>query len=86
MHAKDTNFIFGTPHTQYGYTQTNGHTQTHIDTDTVPFSQFALFVPKTQFFLYLAHSCTDTQTDAHTCVDTSTHRYRESPEVRSPCE
>ena len=25
IHTKDTNFIFGTLHTQYRYTQTNGH-------------------------------------------------------------
>ena len=44
IHTKDTNFIFGTPHTQYRYTQTNGHTQTHMDTDVVRLSHFALFV------------------------------------------
>ena len=42
--AKDTNFIFGTPHIQYRYTQTNGHTQTHMDTDIVPLSHFSLLV------------------------------------------
>ena len=42
IHTKDINFTFGTPHTQYRYTQTNGHTQTHMDTDVVPLSHFAL--------------------------------------------
>ena len=44
IHTKDTNFIFGTQQTQYRYTQINGHTQTHMDTDVVSISHFALFV------------------------------------------
>ena len=44
IHTKDTNFIFGTPHTQFRYTQTNGYTHRHTDTDVVPLSHIALFV------------------------------------------
>ena len=84
IHTKDTNFIFDTPHTQYRYTQTNGHTQTHMDTDVVPFSYFALFVTcmyakDTNFIFGMPqiYTCTDTQTHGpHICRDTSTYRYR----------
>ena len=79
IHTKDTNFIFGTPHTQYRYTLTNGHTQTHMDTDIVPLSHFALFVTymhakdKVYFGMPQIYTCTDTQTHAHTSAETPAH-------------
>ena len=80
IHTKDTNFIFGTPHTQYRYTQTNGHTQTHMDTDVVPLSPFALFVTcmyakDTNFIFGMPqiYTCTDTQTHAHTSAEIPAH-------------
>ena len=83
IHTKDTNFIFGTPHTQYRYTKTNGHIQTHMDRDVAPLSHFALFVTciyakDTNFIFDMPqiYTCTDTQTHAHTSADTSTYRYR----------
>ena len=79
IHTKDTNFIFGTAYTQYRYTQTNGHTQTHMDTD-VPLSHFALFVTcmyakDTNFIFYMPqiYTCIDTQTHAHTSAETPAH-------------
>ena len=80
IHAKDTNFIFGTSHTQYRYTQTNGHVQTHMDTNVVPLSHFALFVTcmyakDTNFIFGMPqiYTCTDTQTHAHTSAETPAH-------------
>ena len=80
IHTKDTNFIFGTPHTQCRYTQTKGHTQTHMDTDIVPLSHFALFVTcmyakDTNFIFGMPqiYTCTDTQTHAHTSAETPAH-------------
>ena len=80
IHTKDANFIFGRPHTQCRYTQTNGHTQTHMDTDVVPLSHFALFVTcmyaKDTNFLFgmpWIYTCTDTQTHAHTSAETPAH-------------
>ena len=80
IHTKDTNFIFGTAHTQYRYTQTNGHTQTHMDTDVVPLSHFALFVTcmcakDTNFIFGMPqiYTCTDTQTHPHTPAETPAH-------------
>ena len=80
IHTKDTNFIFGTLHTQYRYTQTNGHTQTHMDTDVVPLSHFALFVTcmyakatNLIFGMPQIYTCTDTQTHAHTSAETPAH-------------
>ena len=76
-------FIFSTPHTQYRYTLTSGHTQTHMDTDMVPLSHFALFVTymrakDTNFIFGMPqiYTCTDTPTHAHICGDTSTCRDR----------
>ena len=80
IHTKDTNFIFGTPHTQYRYTQTNGHTQIHMNTDVVPLSHFALFVicmyaKDTNFIFDIPqiYTCTYTQTHAHTFAETPAH-------------
>ena len=80
IHTKDTNFIFGRPHVQYRYTQTNGHTQTYMDTDVVPLSHFALFVTcmyakDTNFIFGMPqiYTCTDTQTHAHTSAETPAH-------------
>ena len=80
IHTKDTNFIFGTPHTQYRYTQINGHTQTQIDTDVVPLSHFALFVTcmyakDTNFIFGMpqTYTWTDGQTHAHTSAETPAH-------------
>ena len=66
IHSKDTNFIFGRAHTLYRYTQ--------MDTDTVSFSLFAIFMsymPKTQI-LYLAYH-RHTHTQIHTCAETPAH-------------
>ena len=80
IHSKDTNSIFHTLHTQYRYTQTNGHTQTHMDTNVVPLSHFALFVTcmyakDTNFIFGMPqiYTRTDTQTHAHTSAETPTH-------------
>ena len=80
IHAKNTNFIFGTPHTQYRYAQTNGHTQTHIDTDIVPLSHFSLLVlymyaKDTNFIFGMPqiYICTDTQTHTHSSAETAVH-------------
>ena len=67
---------------QVTYTQTNGHTQTHMDTDVVPLSHFALFVTfmyakDTNFIFGMPqiYTCTDTQTYAHTDTCTYTQTY-----------
>ena len=64
----------------YRYTQTIGHTQTHMDKDVVPLSHFALFVTcmyakDTNFIFGMPqiYTCTDTQTHAHTSVETPAH-------------
>ena len=66
------------------YTQTNGHTQTHMDTDVVPLSHFALFVTciYSQRYKFYNWHATDihmdryTNTCTHICIDISTYRYR----------
>ena len=80
IHAKGNNFIFGTPHTQYRYTQTNGCTQTHMDTDIVPLSHFSLLVlytyaKETNFIFGIPwiYTCTDSQKHAHTSTEASAH-------------
>ena len=80
IHTKDTNFIFDTPHTQYRYIYIDKWTQTHMDTDVVPLSYFALFVTylydkDTNFIFGMPqmYTCTDTQTHAHTSVEISAH-------------
>ena len=75
IHAKDTNFIFGTPQTyidtdthtcthMYRYTQihTDTHIQAHIDTDTHT-HRYTLRHTQTHACLY-----THTYTYTHTCV------------------
>ena len=72
IHTKDTNFIFGTPHTQkYRYTHRHVHTQT--DTNTIfTFCTFWLIGHMLKILiLYLAHH-THTEIQIHT--DTCTRR------------
>ena len=69
--------MWHTTHTQYRYTQTSGHTQTHMDTDVVPLSHFALFVTcmyaKDTHFIFgmpQIYTCTDTKRHIHTSAET----------------
>ena len=71
IHAKDTDLIFGTPHTQIIQIHT-GKMDTHRH-KWIPFSYFILFVsymPKIQIH---AHTCAETP--ANTDPDTHAHRY-----------
>ena len=84
IHTKDTNFIFGTLHTQYRYIQTNGHTEIHMDTDVVPLSHLHFLwhacMPKIKILYLACHRYTHAQIHkhmhTHICRDTSTYRYR----------
>ena len=77
IHTKDTNFILITLQTQYRYTQTNRHTQKHMDTDVVPRSHFVtcMYAKDTNFIFGMPeiYTCTDTQTHAHTSAETPAH-------------
>ena len=81
IHTKDTNFIFGTAHTQYRYTQTKRHTQTHMCSTTFTFCTFCDMHVCQRYKFYIWHA-TDihmhryTNTCTHICRDTSTYRYR----------
>ena len=79
IHAKDTNFTFGTPHTHlYRYTQTHAHIQHryryhfHI----LHFLAHLAYMPKI-FGILQTHTCTDTQTyvQRHWHTDTDTLRH-----------
>ena len=79
IHTKDTNYIFGTPHTQYRYTQTNGHTQTHMHTCVLPLSHFALlwhaWMPKIQILHLACHRYTHAQIHKHMHTHLQRHQY-----------
>ena len=77
IHTKDTNFIFGTPHTQYRYTQTNGHRCSTIFT----FCTFCDMHVCQRYKFYIWHATyihmhRYKNTGTHICRDTSTYRYR----------
>ena len=81
LYTKDTNFIFGTPHTQYRYTQKNGHTHGHRCSTTFTFCTFCDMYVCQRYKFYIWHA-TDihmhryTNTCTHICRDNSTYRYR----------
>ena len=64
LHAKDTNFTFGTPHT-HRYTQTHAHIQ-------IPFLHFALFG---SFGIHAKDIWYTTELHLHRHSDMHTHRH-----------
>ena len=91
IHTKDTNFIFGTQHIQYRYTQTKWtHTDTHGHRCSTTFT-FCTFCDihvcqRYKFYIWHAtdihmhrytqtHAHTSAETPAHTDIDTCTQTY-----------
>ena len=79
IHAKD---IWHTSHTQYTYTQTNRHTQTHMDTNFTFCTYCVIHVKNKNCIFgtpYHKHMHTHVQrhmyTDTHKCICADIHRY-----------